>query len=827
MKRYLSVVLILVLCISMVPYQVFADNVIVTEAAVTASKETTGETSETETVTEESSTEEEESESETLTEADLEAKEGALLAEEPSIEGFEEQSGEGLLEEEEPEVQVERNTLEQGISEDVGLQSENYEEESSTEAESQTEEKSSEEESSKEAESESPVESSEEESSEEVESESQTEAESSEEESTEDLEENMTEEPTTEDSMEEKESEIVPQELKIIEQPKDYVGLVETKVIYSVKAEGDGLTYQWQFSGDNGKSWINGNATTKEYLTALKLNREGRMIRCIVTDQYGNQMTTDVVTMKIKPVEILVQPQNYAGASGTWATFRVEAEGGKLSYQWQLSIDGGKHWINGSSTTSEYLTLMKTDRNGRMIRCIVTDQSGNQVVSEVVFMEVRNDIKILEHPQNQMGPEGMTAVYTIKAEGDSLTYLWQFSADGGQSWIDGSSIGMKYLTVLKANRNGRLIRCIVTDQYGRQLISQAAVMEVRNEIKILEQPKDYVGFAETTASYNIKATGDGLTYQWQFSLDGGENWRDGSSTGMKYLTVLKLNRNGRLIRCIVTDQYGNEVMSDIVTMSLKKVIFTKQPSRYVGEAGTQAVFSVETDGDGVTYQWQLSTNGGLTWFNQNATSRKYVTVLTAASNGHLVRCIATDAYGYQTASDAVRMTLSSEYEVRCEVVKTAIEYLGCKESDGSHRVIIDGYNAVKPLPRGYKVSYTDAWCATFVSFIAIECELTDIMFRECSCGVMISLYQKAGRWQENDAYIPDTGDIIMYDWNDNGVGDCVGYPEHVGFVVGVSGNTITVIEGNKSHEVAFRTIDLDGVYIRGYCLPDYWSKVDP
>ena len=92
----------------------------------------------------------------------------------------------------------------------------------------------------------------------------------------------------------------------------------------------------------------------------------------------------------------------------------------------------------------------------------------------------------------------------------------------------------------------------------------------------------------------------------------------------------------------------------------------------------------------------------------------------------------------------------------------------------------------------------DAWCATFVSFISIQCGLTDIMPTECGCGAMIELYRKLGRWEENDAYVPKVGDIIMYYWNDNGAGDCTGYPDHVGIVVSVSGNTITVIEANRN-----------------------------
>ena len=166
----------------------------------------------------------------------------------------------------------------------------------------------------------------------------------------------------------------------------------------------------------------------------------------------------------------------------------------------------------------------------------------------------------------------------------------------------------------------------------------------------------------------------------------------------------------------------------------------------------------------------------------------------------------------------------TEKEIRKLVVDTAKKYLGCKESDGSHKKIINIYNAHKPLARGYKVQYTDAWCATYVSTIGILCELTDIMPTECGCGAMIELYQKIGRWQESDAYTPQPADILMYDWNDTGKGDCTGYPEHVGIVVSVTDGEMKIIEGNLNNSCAYRTLPVNSKYIRGYCLPNYASK---
>ena len=66
--------------------------------------------------------------------------------------------------------------------------------------------------------------------------------------------------------------------------------------------------------------------------------------------------------------------------------------------------------------------------------------------------------------------------------------------------------------------------------------------------------------------------------------------------------------------------------------------------------------------------------------------------------------------------------------------------------------------------------------------------------------------------------------IIMYDWQDTGAGDNRGNADHVGMVAAVNGTALTIIEGNNGNSVAYRTLQVNGRYIRGYCLPDYASK---
>lgn len=191
-----------------------------------------------------------------------------------------------------------------------------------------------------------------------------------------------------------------------------------------------------------------------------------------------------------------------------------------------------------------------------------------------------------------------------------------------------------------------------------------------------------------------------------------------------------------------------------------------------------------------------------------ATSSTYV-----ANNMKLI-----NQYGLTKYDKGEKTTMS---KTATALIKQAQTWIGCKESDGSHKKIIDVYNAHTPRARGYKVQYTDAWCATFVSACAIKTGMTDIIPTECGCGQMIALFQNLGEWNESDSRTPNPGDIIFYDWDDSGSGDNTGWPDHVGIVEKVSGGKITVIEGNKNNAVGRRTIAVNGKYFRGYGIPKY------
>ena len=66
---------------------------------------------------------------------------------------------------------------------------------------------------------------------------------------------------------------------------------------------------------------------------------------------------------------------------------------------------------------------------------------------------------------------------------------------------------------------------------------------------------------------------------------------------------------------------------------------------------------------------------------------------------------------------------------------------GAVRGDAVHQQIADAYNSYLPPPRGYRLPYSDDYCAAKVSAAAILCGPTEVLPIECSCGEQMKWYQ--------------------------------------------------------------------------------------
>ena len=167
----------------------------------------------------------------------------------------------------------------------------------------------------------------------------------------------------------------------------------------------------------------------------------------------------------------------------------------------------------------------------------------------------------------------------------------------------------------------------------------------------------------------------------------------------------------------------------------------------------------------------------------------------------------------------------TENTLRSSVTSQAKSWLGLCEPT-TYIPILNCYNEYARNHGLYVMTTNDPWCAMFVSAVFIILGIPQITPIEVSCYRMVELAERRGLWIEDDNYMPSPGDIILYDWQDNGNGDNIGTPDHVGIVSGVNGDIIEVIEGNCSDSVKAIYRRRGDRYIRGYIIPDYASISD-
>ena len=164
----------------------------------------------------------------------------------------------------------------------------------------------------------------------------------------------------------------------------------------------------------------------------------------------------------------------------------------------------------------------------------------------------------------------------------------------------------------------------------------------------------------------------------------------------------------------------------------------------------------------------------------------------------------------------------TENQLRRLVADTIQAWIGATKGSALHADILAVYNGYKPLARGYTVKTSDAYCATTVSAAYIRAGIAAWTGTECGVEKYTIVAKARGIWVENDAHVPAIGDACVYDWDDNGVGDCTGAGDHIGIVTASNGTTFTVTEGNMSGGVVgTRTMKVNARYIRGFICPDF------
>ena len=146
-----------------------------------------------------------------------------------------------------------------------------------------------------------------------------------------------------------------------------------------------------------------------------------------------------------------------------------------------------------------------------------------------------------------------------------------------------------------------------------------------------------------------------------------------------------------------------------------------------------------------------------------------------------------------------------------DVMTIAQTQLGYRESTKNYIVLEDGETQKGYTRYGdwYGLPYED-WCAMFASFCIHYAEVEDMPL-EAGCQKWIINLTEKGMYQKAGAYEPVPGDLIFFDWDDDGNAD------HVGLVA-ENKDIIETIEGNSGNRVAKNQYKKNDKTILGYGL---------
>ena len=261
----------------------------------------------------------------------------------------------------------------------------------------------------------------------------------------------------------------------ITTQPENSYSTVGTTATFTVAAEGDRVTYQWQYSTNDGETWSNvSNGTSATLSVSAQASVDGNLYRCVVTSGLKVIVTSEpaILDLQDPSVEIVSHPTNAFLLAGEMTNIHVEATGMDLTYQWHRSDDGGitweRTWLPGCETAT--LCFDVTAARAVMFKCKVTDGSGTAVWSNPMKLTlVSAELAILSQPTDVTCAIGETAVFTVVAQGDGLKYQWYVSYDQGANWdktyLGGSETNELSFEVNK-DRATRVFKCVITDVAG-------------------------------------------------------------------------------------------------------------------------------------------------------------------------------------------------------------------------------------------------------------------------------------------------------------------------------------------------------------------------
>ena len=551
---------------------------------------------------------------------------------------------------------------------------------------------------------------------------------------------------------------------------------------YHVGVDGETgpYTYQWQYRHKGDPVFSNIDEFTRAFCTGFNTDtleldiysndfeRESKF-RCVITSNTtGEEVISDEVGIE-KKLYIEYQPQDVTVEAGETAIFSVVAGGGSgdYTYQWEWTCDGEEvyyrfteePWATGFDTADLSVTVKDVDfTEGYRYRCVITDESGQSVVSEPAGPVEHLELQFRTQPQDREAIPGEWAFFSVEVVGGlpSYSYQWMVRSDGmgmavpidetDADWATGYNTAELAVRLDQDQFEDHYrFFCVVSDEEGYgDITSDAAYLTERFHIS--SQPANAAAYEDMTASFNVGIRGQKIpeAYYWQYSTDGGityeniteeEDWATDFRTNTLQVKATDYIFNvGYSFRCKIVDNSGTEIYTDEVrVVPLQAPVIETQPEDVRVEIGEKAVFTVKVKGGVPPYQYQ--------WYEYSADTMEWIIVPHAKSDTLTMemdashrdsfcryRCEITDDSGMKVTtraatpvfSLAIKTEPTDAYVKSGDFVAFTADVTG-GEGGYTYQWYTKGSGAYFTLASGEKFSGADS--AT-ISFFADDVDLT-------------------------------------------------------------------------------------------------------
>ncbi|TAG99715.1 MAG: hypothetical protein EAZ17_07200, partial [Sphingobacteriales bacterium] len=429
---------------------------------------------------------------------------------------------------------------------------------------------------------------------------------------------------------------------------------------------------------------------------------------------------TDFKIVSAAAITVTTQPVAAAACHNGQVNYTVSTTGSSLDYQWQESADGGVTWTNiinggaysGADTAVLNISPVTIGMNAYRYRCTITNACNPVTTSDAVLLSINPATNITTQVVNAAACLGGSTTFTVGATGTgTLTYQWQESSTGGASWTvlanggvySGVTSTVLTLTGVTAGMNNYRYRCMVTSPLCTPAASTAAgVLSIGNAVIINTQPANAITCEFGAVNYTV-ATTNANAYLWQESTDGGATWISLSNnstysnvtTATLTVSGITASMNNNRYRCIASGICpGISSGGALLTVNTAPFINTQPPAAVAVCNGQGTSVTVAASGTALTYQWQLSTDGGVTYTNlANAgiysnvnTAAMSIASTTAAMNNYKYRCLLNGSC--TPAAQSLVTTLAVNTPVA--LVASPVNYTICENSNASFTVNVTG-----------------------------------------------------------------------------------------------------------------------------------------